>query len=392
MPSNFVMYYKGALSAYRYANYQIGNLLDFLSQAKQPDKIWIADNLEWGITVDDVPKDYDTYIFGFFGEFVHTDFLEKINHCLPNKKLILLSSTDCGNFELSNFKKFYIEHLHHYARFYPKTPYRPLAARSHQHSIMVGRLAVHKIIALAKLKLLYPDLLYSYQKLSSTEISESDFFLRYKTIHNIDLSDALKQQIQQLFHNPPVSFDSNHSDKSLTYGWEPDLPAYTDSQFHWCAESIYLTLQNFPRSYLTEKSIKPLATGTPFVVLGQKGSHTRLSRMGFQPYLDYRVLDNLDDNARLLDIIDSVNYLDLDLLQSDVDFNYNWFHNHFFDHVEQNINAETKQAVLDYINLCNKLLMNGAVRLRTMLEQTFVSIPCASAWRCWAGPYPLAVV
>lgn len=348
MKSNFFDDYRGALSSYRYDNWQINNLLDFLSQAKHSDKIWIGDNLGWNDS--DVPNNYDTYIFGYFGEFVNTDFLEKINHCLPDKKLILLSSTDCSNFELSNFKKFYIEHLHHLTKFYPSTPYRPLAARSYQHSIMVGRLAVHKIIALAQLKLLHPNLLYSYQKLPSIEISESDFFSCYKTIHNIDLSASLQSEIQQLFDNAPVSINSNINDKSVPYGWESDLPTYTDSQFHWSVESIYLTLENFPRSYLTEKSIKPLTSGTPFVVLGQRKSHFRLIRMGFQPYFDCNDSDDQDDNVRLLDIINSVNYLDLGRLQTIADFNYNWFYNNFFDHIEQKINAETKQAVLDYIN------------------------------------------
>jgi hypothetical protein len=352
MKFEYVNNYRGALSGYKYNNWQIADLLDFLSQAKNPDKIWIGDSLGWEITQDDVPTDYDTYIFGYFGEFVNTNFLKDINARLADKKLILLSSVNCGNFELSNFRKFYIEHLHHYVRFYSKTDYKPLTARPHQHSIMVGRLAIHKIIALAQLKLLYPDLLYTYQKSPSVEVSESNFFDSYRLTHNIDLSDTMKQQIQQLFDSPPVSIDSNGNNKFLPPGgWETDLPTYTDSQFHWSVESIYLTLKNFPRSYLTEKSIKPLASGTPFAVIGQRKSHERLSRMGFEPYIDYKDLDDLDDNVRLLDIIDSVNYLDLNWLQSVADFNYNWFYNNFFDHVEQKLNAETKQAVLDYINL-----------------------------------------
>jgi len=349
MKSSTTNTYTGILSEYNYQNWTIENSLVFLKQAKQSDQIWIGDNLAWNHV--DIPQDYDTYIFGYFGEFVNTDFLKDINRRFADKKLILLSSMDCSNFELSNFKKFYIEHLHHYTKFYPRIAYRPLVTRSHQHSIMVGRLAVHKIIALAQLKLLHPDLLYSYQKLPSTEISESDFFSRYKTIHNIDLSATLQGEIQQLFDNAPVSIDSNINDKSVTHGWESDLPTYTDSHFHWSVESIYLTLQNFPRSYLTEKSIKPLTTGTPFAVLGQKDSHLRLFRMGFQPYFDWSELDVRDDSFRLLDIINSIDALDLNQLQSIADFNYNWFYNNFFNHVEQKINAETKQAVLDYINL-----------------------------------------
>jgi len=339
--------YTGALSNYGYNTQTICDLLAFLKQAKQPDKIWIGDNLNWFNT--DIPDNYDTYIFGYFGEFMHTDFLEIINRRLADKKLILLSSLDCANFELGNFKKFRIEHLHHYVRLYAKTAYSPLVSRSHRHSIMVGRLAVHKIIALAQLKLVYPDLLYSYQKKSSVEISESDFFACYRLIHNIDLSDSLREKIQQLFDDVPVSIVSN--DKSLSPGWEVDLPTYTDSQFHWSAESIYLTLEKSPRPYLTEKSIKPLATGTPFAVLGQRKSHHRLSCLGFQPYFDWAKLDDQDDNSRLLDIINSVDSTDLNQLQSIVDFNYNWFYDNFFDHVEQKINAETKQIVLDYINL-----------------------------------------
>jgi len=341
--------YTGALSDYSYENWTIGSLLAFLKQVKQPGKIWIGDNLTWANI--DIPNNYDTYIFGYFGEFVNTDFLKEINNRLADKKLILLSSLDCTDFELSNFKKFYIEHLHHYVQLYAKTAYNPLVSRSHRQSVMIGRLAVHKIIALAQLKLLHPDLLYSYQKMPSNEISESDFFARYKTIHNIDLSDTLREKIQQLFNNAPVSIDSNGNDKSLSNGWEPDLPTYTDSQFHWSAESIYLTLQNFPRPYLTEKSIKPLTTGTPFAVLGQRKSHFRLALMGFQSYFDWKELDDLNDNVRLLDIINSVNCIDLSYLQSVADFNYNWFYDNFFDYVEQKINAETKQAVLDYINL-----------------------------------------
>jgi len=339
--------YTGTLSNYGYNTQTIGDLLAFLKQAKQPDKIWIGDNLNWFNT--DIPDNYDTYIFGYFGEFMHTDFLEIINRRFADKKLILLSSLDCANFELGNFKKFRIEHLHHYVRLYAKTAYSPLVSRSHRHSIMVGRLAVHKIIALAQLKLVYPDLLYSYQKKSSVEISESDFFACYRLIHNIDLSDNLREKIQQLFDDVPVSIVSN--DKSLSPGWEVDLPTYTDSQFHWSAESIYLTLEKSPRPYLTEKSIKPLATGTPFAVLGQRKSHHRLSCLGFQPYFDWAKLDDQDDNSRLLDIINSVDSTDLNQLQSIVDFNYNWFYDNFFDHVEQKINAETKQIVLDYINL-----------------------------------------
>jgi hypothetical protein len=347
---NPIASYKGALSNYRYANWQFSNLLDFLSQVKNPDKIWIGDNLDWTISHTQVPNNYDTYIFGYFGEFVNTDFLQKINIRLADKKLILLSSTDCSTFDLSNFQKFYLEHLHHWVKHYPKTVYSPLRMRSYQHSILVGRLAVHKIIALAQLKVLYPNLLYSYQKKSSGEIYESNFFSHYQTIHNINLSSDLKQQIQQLFDDAPVTHFSKNDNQSSQIWFNSDLPAYSNSIFHWSVESIYQTLNNFPKSYLTEKSMKPFTTGTPFAVLGQKHTQERLCRLGFQPYFDYQKLDDTDDNFRLLDTINAIDIKDLDHLQSIVDFNYNWFYNNFFDHVEK-INADTKRTVLDYINL-----------------------------------------
>lgn len=347
-------HYQGPLSQYQYNNPEIKDLLKFLAECKNPERIWLGDNLIWPNTVPD--PNYDTYVFGFFGENFDYHYLEQVNQQLADKKILVLTSCpDTSRFELDNIETFYIEHLHTYLRLYPRQTVKPIVKRTHPIGMLSGIARHHRVLALAKLLTLAPDAFYSFNSKSVSQECTAEQFRQ--TMQHIILNDYIPADIQPCV-DQLLSGKLDHViayDNHVLGGWSTNNAAYTDCQFNISAETAYYSHPKSVWQYLTEKTFKCLVSGTPFVVLGQKNSHQRLIDLGFEIAYRDRVLefDVAEDQDRIYKFFDYLEWLvdnlDVEHLQQVADFNYNYVYGNFYQHcADQN----TKQAekILRYIH------------------------------------------
>lgn len=347
-------HYQGPLSHYQYNNPEIKDLLMFLAECKNPERIWLGDNLIWPSTVPE--SNYDTYVFGFFGENFDYHYLEQVDQQLAGKKILVLTSCpDTSRFELTNIKTFYIEHLHTYLRLYPERSVRSIAERTHPIGMLSGIARHHRVLALAKLLTLAPDAFYSFNSRTVSQECTADRFRQ--TMQHIILNDHIPGDIQSCVDQ----LLSGDLDRVITHNngllgnWSIDNLAYTDCQFNISAETAYYSHPKNVWQYLTEKTFKCLVSGTPFVVLGQKNSHQRLMDLGFKIAYCDRVMefDSAEDHDRIYKFFDYlewlVNNLDVEHLQQVADFNYNYVYGDFYSNCH-NQNCVQAEKILCYIH------------------------------------------
>jgi hypothetical protein len=347
-------HYQGPLDQYNYNNPEINGLLKFLAGCRHPEKIWLGDNLIWPDTVPE--PNYDTYIFGFFGENFDYQYLEQVDQQLAGKKLLLLTSCpDTSRFDFENIKSFYIEHLHIYLRLYPAQSVRPIVERTNKIGMLSGIARHHRVLALAKLLTLDPNAFYSFNsKLVSQECTADRF---RDTIQYIILNNHIPNDIQSTV-NQLLSGSMDRviaHEKTFLGMWSVDNEAYQNCQFNISAETAYYSHPKNVWQYLTEKTVKCLVTGTPFTVLGQKNSHQRLLDLGFQIAHLEKVMafDAAEDRDRIYHFFDYLEWLidnlDVEHLQQVADFNYNYVYGNFYADCDQH-NLREAEKIISYIH------------------------------------------
>lgn len=290
--------YNGSLADYNYFNVEYGNLLAFLKQVTHKETIYLMDNL----FNDDVlpPDGYNTYIVCAFGEYINILLLQRIACAFADRKLILLTTMEVKNI-LPQYSIFKIEHLHTLVPHFNKGGDFPLISnRKYTNSILTRRLT-------------------KYKKLF-TEIAKTK-------CKNLIFSDGIDKQID--------NYDQ----------WSLLSSAYLDTKFHWANETMFES-NRFCKCYLTEKTFKPIASKTPFAILGQQGAHNKLSSYGFQTYQHLLGVewDLLDDKQRVDAISSAMELVTEELIMNNIsefqqiaDYNYDYFLNKFYNYItEQN--------------------------------------------------------
>jgi hypothetical protein len=161
--------------------------------------------------------------------------------------------------------------------------------------------------------------------------------------------DSVKPWVDRLLSG---KLDKTFHPSDALAEWSIDIEPYKNSQFHFCTETAYYSGSNNHWQYLTEKSIKCLVSGSPFIVIGQRDCHKRLVELGFKlPYFSsIAEFDHLPDGQRLNQIFKFIDFLnenfDPDYLQEYAEINYNY--KDFYEVVEAR-NAETAKQVLNII-------------------------------------------
>lgn len=346
-------HYQGPLDQYLYKNPEIGDLLAFLRNCKNPKSTWLGDNLIWP---NKVPEPiYDTYIFGFFGENFDYHYLEEVDSKLAGKKIIVLTSCpDTSRFDLKNVQTFYLEHLHRYLLLYPKTPVNLLADRACDFSLLSGVTRHHRLLVLAKLLSISTDSIYSFDSHTISQQCDRENF--YTTMGSIIMNtyvpDSIKDTVDLLLDG---KLDKAIPQDRKIGSWGIDNPAYTNAKFNISTETAYYSHPKNVWQYLTEKTFKCLVSGTPFVVVGQKNSHQRLLDLGFEIAYKSEILsfDSAEDSDRIYKIFDFldtlVGNLNINHLQEITDFNYNYVYTDFYNKCIKTNQAQ-EEKILDFIN------------------------------------------
>ena len=341
--------YCGDLFKYPYpTNKEVGGLLAFLKRVNTQHRVYLIDVPRWNLPMP--PVDYDIYIMCMFGEAVNEDYITTLDQHpdYAGKQIILLTSQFYLQPAFTHTQVFYIEHLHTVIPFLPKSEYTRLANRQITHGALSHRNAIHKTILTAKLLNKFgTELQYSFCNSKSNEYTDPQKVIDIMTGLGFDLRNDI-DTINYL-HQNPVTVDGPQ--------WGVDNPVYQNSQLIWTAESIFVSQDNGPTAYITEKLMKAVISGSPFIAVSQKNTLERLRLLGFETYerefgIDYDDKSDIDRYTAIFDLIDNFNLkpvLESAKVQDIADYNHNYFYTTFYNHVEQN-NIELIDQLIEYIN------------------------------------------
>ncbi len=340
--------YQGSLANYSYPrDKEVGDLLDFLKQINPNKRVHLTDVPKWNLPVP--PTDYDIYILCMFGEAVDEKYVNKLDQ-LPefkDKQIVLLTSQYYQTPDYNRVKVFHIEHLHTVIPFLPRPKYTRLINRKFTHASLSHRNAVHKTILTAKLlKQFGQNLQYTFCNSQSNEYDSCDTVVKIMQSIGLEVDEELPMVIQHL-HNNPVKIHGHL--------WSVDNHIYHDSKLIWTAESIFVSNENAPTAYITEKTLKAIISGSCFISVGQQHTLARLRSLGFETYekefgIDY---DNKFDFERYVAIFKLIDQFDLSvdssIIQDIADYNHNYFYGDFYNRVERD-NIDRIQQVIEYVN------------------------------------------
>jgi len=330
--------YSGELKNYAYPrDIECGELLQFLKHVNSNKRIHLTDVIFYD---NYPPAGYDMYIVCAFGEAVDEDYIRRLDADLSRPNPILITSQLYDTTDYNRVRVFYLEHIHTIRRFFDKTEYSKLSARSKTHGSLSRRNTPHKTVITARLLNKFPnDLTYSYCNMYSSAADLNDFYPGLK------LTDGDYATIESLQNNPVVIPGEQ---------WDTDNVIYRDSKLIWTMESMFLSKLNEPVAYLTEKIIKSIITGAAFVLVSQQHSYKRLVGMGFESVIKLSTDDKLD-NERFTELFNLIDNYDFEELlsrpetQEIVDYNYSYFWGAFYSHIEYQ-NQDRITEILDYIN------------------------------------------
>jgi hypothetical protein len=341
--------YRGDLFKYPYpTNKEVGELLGFLKRVNTSHRVYLIDVPRWNLPMP--PTDYDIYIMCMFGEAVNEDYIIKLDQHpdYVNKQIILLTSQFYLQPVFTRTRVFYIEHLHTVIPFLPRPDYTRLANRQFTHSSLSHRNAIHKTILTAKLLNKFgTDLQYSFCNGKSNEYTDPQKVIDIMTGLGFDLSNDI-DTINTLHYNP-VTVDGPQ--------WGVDNPVYHNSQLIWTAESMFVSRDDGPTAYITEKLMKAMISGSPFIAVSQKNTLERLKLLGFETYekefgIYYDNKSDIDRYTDIFDLIDNFNLktvLESATVQDIADYNHNYFYTDFYNLVEKN-NIELIDQLIEYLN------------------------------------------
>jgi len=341
--------YRGDLFKYPYpTNKEVGGLLGFLKRVNTKHRVYLLDVPRWNLPLP--PLDYDIYIMCMFGEAVNEDYITLLDQHpdYADKQIILLTSQFYLQPAFAHTQVFYIEHLHTVIPFLPRPEYTRLANRQITHGSLSHRNAIHKTILTAKLLNKFgTDLQYSFCNGKSNEYTDPQKVIDIMTGLGFDLSNDV-DTIESLHYNPVTVSGPQ---------WGVDNPVYCNSQLIWTAESIFVSRDDGPTAYITEKLMKAIISGSPFISVAQQHTLKRLKLLGFETYEEqfgicYDYQCDIDRYTAIFELIDNFNLtpaLASTTVQDIADYNHDYFYTKFYTHVERH-NTTLIDQLIEYVN------------------------------------------
>jgi hypothetical protein len=308
-----------------------------------------------------LPIGYNLYVVSFHLEAVDVDWItaqaQKIS-----APIIVLSDSNYYNYPFpDNVYAYTYYYWHHQIdqiiKWFPTKINKNLSFKA---SAFCNRITQSKIMIFTALA----------EYLESDVLLKLDDWLEEKSVHfrqstNVDELDALTDLFWSKYFGKKYIIDTfdNRTDNVQKITADPWSRAYQECALNFTNESFHysymMTDQKefmHPGPFLTEKTLKCLVGGTPFIAVGQFETYSTLEKLGF--IFDYKNLDlswDLDSGnlSRLQSIVGLIKSLQNYSLE-DLDDLTRTSTQHNFDHVWsgqlsrhcQNQNAYTIESIL----------------------------------------------
>ncbi len=225
---------------------------------------------------------------------------EAATHCeQANLNFLVLSHNPEEH--LTHPRIVYFPYWYHYARKYFKK-INPTLVRKYSLSCLNGSPRPHRIVNyLQILKKPYIDQInISFFNKPDGDATRAD---------DVTLTESESTQWAQLRNQLPIGNISNDQ--------ELNLPALTDSYIHLVTETTIV-----PHIFTTEKTWKPIACGTLFLIFGNPGSIAHLRKLGVDVFDDIINHDYYDDKLDWRDRLSCIHTLIDHLVKQDLEHIY----------------------------------------------------------------------
>ena len=285
-----------------------------------------------------IPSGYDLYVFSFHLEAVDVDWVNQQSLRLQSP-IILLSDSNYYDYPFNkNVWAYTYYYWHEQTRLISSWyPNRIAKSNKFKASAFCNRITQSKLWIFTALA----------EHVKNDCLLKLDDWLEEKNVHyrektNIKELDKLSDVFWSKYWGKTFSIDSFNNEKHnyQQYTCNPYSRAYIDALFNFTNESFHYSYHCnetcefvYPGPFLTEKTLKCLAGGTPFVAVGQYDTYNPLSILGFD--FDYGPLDLSWDNdpgnlSRMLSVIELIKQLSsysindlVDFTKSSAEHNYN---------------------------------------------------------------------
>jgi hypothetical protein len=309
----------------------------------------------------DLPMGYNLYIVSFHLEPVDVEWVTK-QASRVNAPVVVLSDLNYYEYQFPKNVTTYTYYYWHVQlekikQWFPNKIEKHLKFKA---SAFCNRITQSKMIVFTALA----------EHLGSHALLKLDDWLEEKNVHyrnstGIKQIDDVADIFWAKYFGKKYSIDQfdNRQDNVQLKTSNPWTSAYQECVFNFTNESFhysYMTADQhefvYPGPFLTEKTLKCLAGGTPFIAVGQFDTYASLINLGFK--FDYGELDlawdqdpgNLTRLSSILDIIldfKKYNIADLDEMSRE-STNYNFDHvwsNKFYDMCEL-FNKRTIESII----------------------------------------------
>jgi hypothetical protein len=230
--------------------------------------------------INSCPNEYDFILIDYATNYTRSDIeetiFEQLSHSVLPKPWVIITS---------NFK--YFNQTHSHIVYYPiylidgldkggNTEIEIKNQRSHNICYLTYHYHWHRILLLLAL---YADMnfescLVNLSKLDTLTDSQAQS-LQHSFVY---LTKDEKSMVGSMFESAPIVADANDSQIEIV---SLENRAFSDSYVNLFSESDY------PRPFVTEKSVKPFLSGQFFAVFNEPGAYLHLKELGFDLFEDY---------------------------------------------------------------------------------------------------------
>jgi len=313
----------------------------------------------------DLPAGYDLYVISFHLEAVDIDWVTK-QATRVGAPVVLLSDSNYYNYQ---FPSNVFPYTYYYWHAQIETiknwfPHKVNKQLKFKASAFCNRITQSKMIVFTALA----------KYLGSHALLKLDDWLEEKSVHYRNITEVKKiDNIAEIFWSKyfgkKYSIDQfdNSRDNVQIITADPWSKAYQECVFNFTNESFHYSYMTdgqhefvCPGPFLTEKTLKCLAGGTPFIAVGQFDTYASLTKLGFE--FDYDSLDlswdsdsgNLSRLSSIVDVITqfqkySINDL-YEMSKNSTEHNFNHVWSNKFYTICESINQSVIETILSKHN------------------------------------------
>lgn len=284
----------------------------------------------------DLPLGYNLYVVSFHLETVSVEWVNRQAQRV-DAPIILLSDLNYYDYPFESNVHPYTYYLWHYqtkqiVQWFPKTVPKNIKYKA---SAFCNRITQSKMLIFTALS----------EQLGSSCLLKLDDWLEEKNIHwRAKTGDEKLDQLAEVFWSKYwgqkfiIDDFTNNTHNYQRYTSDPYSRAYNEAVINFTNESFHYSYYQtehinftYPGPFLTEKTLKCIAGGTPFIAVGQFDTYGTLERLGFQ--FKYDGLDlswdqdpgNLTRLTAIVDLISTLSKIEIsDLVRAtDASSKYN---------------------------------------------------------------------